>query len=592
MRILNLVDGAGRPACIATHVLERLKLPSLATELAQFNLEANLEPHTFGGTCLRKMEKELRKLLGKAVAAAEKEGGGVLLTGILPTLTIGDLGLSNMTPDPRYAVLNETITSMRGGTFHFRIKGPDELDITHENVMLESCNTSFQIHFQVAPDEFARFYNLAQAITAPVLAAAVNSPLLLGRRLWQETRVALFQQSLDARSSTHQARGHRPRVSFGDDWVKESVLEIFREDIARFRVVLAGEVEEDSLAVMARGEIPRLRALCLHNGTVYRWNRPCYGVYNGVPHLRIENRALPAGPTLLDEIANAAFFFGLMAGLTEDYGDISKVMEFDDAQSNFINAARVGLKANLTWMKGTQYSASALILTELLPLARVGLQGAGIDTVDIDKYLGVVEERVRHGQTGSQWMLDSLSGMGETGTPDQRLCALTKAIMARQETTKPVHEWELASVDEFDSWRESYRKVGQFMTTDLFTVRPEDVVDLAASLMDWRHLRHVPVEDNDGRLVGLVSHRSLLRLLGQGLKTEDASGVAVREIMKPNPITVTPETPTLQAIELMRKHKLGCLPVVEGDRLVGIITERDLIRIAAMLFEKHLRDSE
>ncbi len=197
-----LVDGAGRPACISTQGLERLKLPSLATELAQFNLEANLKPHTFGGSCLRKMEKELRKLLGKAVAAAEKEGGGVLLTGILPTLTLGDLGLDSMTPDPRYAALNQTITSMRGGTFHFRIRGPDQLDITHGNVMLESCNTSFQIHFQVAPDEFARFYNVAQAITAPVLAAAVNSPLLLGRRLWQETRVALFQLMLSSAKTT------------------------------------------------------------------------------------------------------------------------------------------------------------------------------------------------------------------------------------------------------------------------------------------------------------------------------------------------------------------------------------------------------
>ena len=241
-----LVDGAGRPARIAAEVLARLKHPSLAPELALFNLEANLQPRVFGGSCLREMEEELRELLGKASDAAGEEGGSILLTGILPTLTTADLGLDSMTPDPRYLALNRAITDLRGGRFHFRIKGLDELDATHENVMLESCNTSFQIHFQVAPDEFARFYNLAQAITAPVLAAAVNSPLLLGRRLWHETRVALFQQSLDARSPTHQARGQRARVSFGDHWVKESVLEIFREDIARFRVVLATELEEDS----------------------------------------------------------------------------------------------------------------------------------------------------------------------------------------------------------------------------------------------------------------------------------------------------------------------------------------------------------
>ncbi|MFM1873913.1 MAG: hypothetical protein RL398_3335, partial [Planctomycetota bacterium] len=117
--------------------------------------------------------------------------------------------------------------------------------------------------------------------------------------------------------------------------------------------------------------------------------------------------------------------------------------------------------------------------------------------------------------------------------------------------------------------------------------------DLAASLMDWRHIRHVPVEDNDGHLVGLVSHRTLLRLVGQGVRGSQRAPVAVKDIMRRDPITVTPSTPTLDAIELMRKHKVGCLPVVEeGMRLVGIITERDLIRVAAMLFEKHLRETQ
>jgi CBS domain-containing protein len=221
------------------------------------------------------------------------------------------------------------------------------------------------------------------------------------------------------------------------------------------------------------------------------------------------------------------------------------------------------------------------------------LTNAKLDAGDIDRYLGVIQERCRRGRTGARWVLDSLTAMGDKGTKDQRMSALVRGMVARQATGDPVHTWELADTGEFEGWKETYVQVGQFMTTDVFTVHPEDVVDLAASLMDWRHIRHVPVEDNDGHLVGLVSHRTLLRLVGQGVRGSQRAPVAVKDIMRRDPITVTPATPTLDAIELMRKHKVGCLPVVEeGMRLVGIITERDLIRVAAMLFEKHLRENQ
>ncbi|HZN41339.1 MAG TPA: CBS domain-containing protein, partial [Planctomycetota bacterium] len=403
---------------------------------------------------------------------------------------------------------------------------------------------------------------------------------------------ALFQQSVDARSAAHQSRGRRPRVNFGDGWVRDSVLEIFREDIARFRVVLATDIDENPVAVLDRGGVPVLTALRLHNGTVYRWNRACYGISAGKPHLRIEARAFPAGPSVVDEMANAAFFFGLMAAVSHEFDDVSRVMSFDDAKGNFVAAARLGLQANLTWFHGREHSAQQLIAEVLLPMARAGLENAKLDGGDIDRYLGIIAERCKRGRTGARWVLDSLAAMGEKGTKDQRMAAIVRATQVRQEVGEPVHTWELADTGEFEGWRESYIQVGQFMTTDLFTVHPEDVVDLAASLMDWRHIRHVPVEDNDGRLVGLVSHRTLLRLLGQGMRGTDHTPVAVKDIMRTNPITVTPNTPTLEAIDLMRRHRVGSLPVVEeSNRLVGIITERDLIRVAAMLFEKHLRET-
>ncbi len=587
-----LLDRSARTWCGADAMMQRLAHPQFTYELAQFNLECNLEPQVFGGDCLSAMERELHELLAKARETAREFGNQIVLCGILPTLRRSDLTLQSMVQNPRYLALNKAIAHLRGGEFQFRIKGVDEFEMTLDNVMLEAANTSFQVHFQVGPKEFAKLYNVAQAITAPVLSVSTNSPLLLGRRLWRETRVALFQQSVDARSAAHQLRGRRPRVNFGDGWVRDSVLEIFREDIARFRAVLATDIDEDPATVLTRGGVPNLTALRLHNGTVYRWNRACYGISDGKPHLRIEARAFPSGPSVLDEMANAAFFFGLMAAVSHEFDDVSKVMSFDDAKGNFVAAARLGLQANLTWFHGREFTAQQLILDELLPMARAGLTNAKLDTGDIDRYLGVIEERCRRGRTGARWALDSLAAMGEKGTKDQRMTALVRGMVARQASGQPVHTWELADTGEFDSWKENYVQVGQFMTTDVFTVHPEDVVDLAASLMDWRHIRHVPVEDNEGHLVGLVSHRTLLRLVGQGVRGVQKAPVAVKDIMRRDPITVTPATPTLDAIELMRKHKVGCLPVVEeGMRLVGIITERDLIRVAAMLFEKHLREN-
>src|SRR4029453_6537719 len=263
---------------------------------------------------------------------------------------------------PRYNELNLAVTKLRGDPFSIHIKGLDELNLTHDNVMMEACNTSFQVHFQVEPSEFVATYNVAQAITAPVLAAAVNSPLLMGHRLWQETRLALFQHSTDARSRPELLRSQRTRVAFGEQWLRHSVIELLHDQIARFRPIMITRPDEEPMHVLARGEIPLLSALRLHNGTVWPWNRACYGVENGRAHLRIENRALPAGPTVIDEVANAAFFIGLMLSLPSEYGDISKWMSFDDAKENFFSAARHGLNAQFNWIGGKKYSASALIL--------------------------------------------------------------------------------------------------------------------------------------------------------------------------------------------------------------------------------------
>jgi CBS domain-containing protein len=581
-----LVDENLRPAPVSVEVLQHAEDPRLTTEIARFNLEANLTPLGLSGNCFSQMESELDEVVTRARNSANHFGADVLLAGILPTLRKSDLTLDNLTPSPRYQQLNDSVIKLRGGPFSIHIKGIDEINLMHDNIMMESCNTSFQIHFQVNPKEFASLYNLAQAVTAPVLAAAVNSPLLFGHRLWQETRLALFQHSTDARSATQQNRSHPTRVSFGDQWLDRSVLELFQEQVARFRMIMINEPSENPLALLASGEIPQLTALRMHNGTIWPWNRACYGVANGVAHLRIENRALPSGPTILDEIANTAFFAGLMLSLPDEYGEVSKVMAFDNAKANFFAAARHGLNAQFNWVDEKTHAASTLILDHLLPLAYEGLKQANVNPADADTYLRVIEERVRSGQTGSQWMMKSLNALSDRPC-EVRNRFLAREMLARQKSGEPVHRWPVLEASESDDWSKGYQTVGQFMATDLFTVRPDDLVDLAASVMTWRHIRHVPVEDNEGRLVGLVSHRALLKLLSQGVLGNEAP-LTVREIMTPEPLTVSSTTPTLEALEIMRRNRVGCLPVLDDGRLVGIVTSYDFLDASARLFKDQL----
>lgn len=579
-------------APVATQVLSNTQDPRLTTELAQFNLEANLLPRVWGGGCLREMEAELNEVMAHVQEVAHKSSARAVLAGILPTIRKADLGLDRMTPMPRYFALNRAMAKMRGSDFHVLIRGVDELEMHHDNVMLEACNTSFQIHFQVEADEFADLYNAAQAITGPVLAAAVNSPLLLGKRLWHETRVALFQRSVDTRTSAHTARNVRPRVSFGERWVQKSVLEIFREDIARFRVMLATGHDEDSLAEVAAGRAPELSALKLHNGTVYRWNRACYGVSEGIPHLRIENRVLPAGPTTLDEMANAALFFGLMSSVIGEYGLLNECMDFDDAKYNFDKAAHHGLGARFRWIGGREISATDLLLEELIPLARQGLKASNIDSADIDRYCGVLEERVKMGRTGARWCIESLKAMGDEGAPDAKARTLVASMLEQQGEGEPVHKWRLAEFHKTKDERDNFLRVGQFMRPDPFTVHPEDLVDLAANLMDWERIRHIPVEDETGKLVGLLTHRALLRLVARRRPGDTTERVAVRDIMATDVVTVTPETLTRDVLDLMRQHRVSCVPVVSEGQLVGIITDQDLIAVSARLLDAYLRGED
>lgn len=590
-----LIDRATfEPVRGSLRMLEALNDPHFTTELGLFQLEMNADPQPFSGAGLSALERQLTSLFDRCHAVGDTLGIVPVLVGILPTIRKSDLGLDSMVPSPRYRTLNAATTAMRGEHYDFSIKGIDELQVKHDSVMVEACNSSFQAHLQVAPADFARMYNLSQALVAPVLACACNSPVLFGKRLWAETRIALFEQAVDTRKTGTHLRDASARVSFGNRWCEKGILEIYKEDVARFRSLVGTDLDEDALEVLERGQIPQLKALRLHNGTIYRWNRACYGYDPKRPHLRIEMRVMPSGPTIVDEIANVALWLGLMNEFGATVDDVRHHMEFEQARANLYAAARDGIGAHIAWLDGVEKPAQRLILDDLLPKAEAGLRRANIDEADIARYLSVIETRVRTMRTGARWMLGSLAGMKERGSPGEKLVALVAATVKHQRTGRPVAEWERARLDDVPSARTSYLKVGQYMTTDIFTVQPDDAVQLVADLMGWERIRHVPVEDRDGRLVGLVSYRSVLRFLnglhGGGKRAEgkDPALTPVSDIMRRDVFTVTPDTETLDAIRLMRRYRIGCLPVVQDGHLVAILTEEDFMGIASDLLEQQL----
>ncbi|MCG8308128.1 MAG: CBS domain-containing protein [Cytophagales bacterium] len=579
---LCLVDSTWRPAPIILDILPKIKNKQFTTELAKFNLEINLDPIEFRGDCLSVLESNLISKIGKAEEVLSEHDVKVLLTGILPTIRNKDLDISNMTPLDRYYALANSLSKLRGGKFEFHISGTDELITAHDTVMFESCNTSYQLHFQVSSNRFVDLYNWAQLISGPVLASSTNSPLLLGKRLWRETRIALFQQSIDIRQSKDHLRERSPRVSFGNRWIHDSIVDAFKEDIVRFETLLSNDEKTNSLKLLEEGKIPSLDALLVHNSTIYKWNRPCYGIYNGKPHFRIENRYLASGPTIPDQMANATFWYGLIAGMPREYRDIPTKFEFDDAKTNFIKAARDGLDNKFQWFGDKKYSAQDLIVSILLPIAREGLINAGIDINDIDRNLEIVEERVKSGNTGSQWMIESYNNIRKSGTRDQALVATTAAIYNRQQEMKPIHEWSLANIDEAGNFLNYYLHIDQIMTTDLVTVQEDDLIDLVANIMDWKQVKDIPVENTEGELVGLMTAGLLVNFLCKSSK-EKKQNSRIKDFMIKDPVSVSPETSISDALKTMIGTKTSCLTVVQDKKLVGIVTDRHFVKVSAKL---------
>ena len=564
-----LVNRDWRPDKNSHEILEQINDPHFTTELAKYNLEINLDPFELKGGCFDLMGKQLEELLNKANKVAKEHGSKVVLTGILPTISQNHLKLEYLANQPRYHALNRQLMKMRGSHFYLHLMGVDELSIRHDSVLYEACNTSFQMHLQVDPDDFVSSFNWAQAISGPVLAVSSNSPLLLGRELWSETRIALFRQSIDTRHISLALKDQLPRVSFGQDWAYGDVVDIYKENISQYKMLLANPIDENSMETLKKGGIPKLKALSLHSGTIYPWNRACYGVGNGKPHIRIENRYIPSGPSRIDEMANFAFWIGLMMGRPKKYDSMPHKMNFKDAKANFIKSARYGKEAVHSW-DGELYSAKRLILDEFLPMAYNGLESVGISKEEREKYLSIIEERINK-RNGAQWMVCNYRDLQKQNKTDQSLRLLTRAMYKNQKKDLPIHNWPRVTADK--NIKEQTLWVSHIMSTRLLTVKDTDLADLATSIMEWKNVHHMPVENDKGKLVGLLTSTHVTK----NSKASPNSKRLVLDIMTTNLITISPDTPISNAIALMKDKEIGCLPVIQDGELIGIITVKDVL---------------
>jgi hypothetical protein len=440
---LNLVDDAWQPAMANAEVLAAIADPAFQTELGRYNIELNVPPRPLPGASALELEGLLRSSMNHAEERARAAGAGIVMIGILPTLRPEHLNGEWMSANARYRALDEAVFSARREDLELNIAGVEKLRMYSPTIAPESACTSVQLHLQVAPNEFAANWNAAQVLAGPQLALGANSPFLFGKQLWAETRTELFLQATDTRSPELRNQGVRPPVFFGDRWVT-SIFDLFEENVRYFPALLPETTDEDPEAELAAGRAPRLQELRLHNGTVYRWNRPVYDVVDGRPHLRVENRVLPAGPTVVDVLANAAFYYGVVRMLATEDRPIWTKMSFDAARANFTEGARRGADAVFYWPGLGSVPWDELILRRLLPLAEEGLTLWGVSQAVRNRYLSIVEERCKRRVNGASWQVAAVRRFEERGMDRwQALAAMLKLYAQGMHANEPVHTWEL-----------------------------------------------------------------------------------------------------------------------------------------------------
>ncbi|KQX66837.1 glutamate-cysteine ligase family protein [Angustibacter sp. Root456] len=443
---LNLVDADFSPAMGNAAVLKSIADPAYQTELGQFNIELNVPPRPLPGDSALELEESLRASLNAAEAKANDVGAHIVMIGILPTIMPEHFHTEWMSANPRYAALNESIFAARGEDLLLDIASPtsaERVTAYADTIAPEAACTSVQLHLQVSPQDFAANWNAAQTLLGPQVALGANSPFLFGKQLWAETRTELFLQATDTRSVELKNQGVRPRVFFGERWIT-SIFDLFEENVRYFPALLPEVSDEDPVAVLDDGGAPRMQELRLHNGTVYRWNRPVYDIVEGRPHLRVENRVLPAGPTVVDVLANSAFYYGAMRVLSEEDRPVWTKMSFATAEANFTECARRGLPASVYWPGFGEIPVEELVLRHLLPMAHEGLSRWGVSQQVRDRYLGVIEARCKTGRNGAEWQVSTVRALEARGRT--RLDALREMLALyseRMHGNEPVHTWDV-----------------------------------------------------------------------------------------------------------------------------------------------------
>jgi len=439
---LNLTDDAGDPALVNAAALEAIADPAFQTELGQFNVEINVPPRLLEGEVFTQLEQAARRSLNDAEERARTVGAHMMIIGILPTVTAEHLRAEVFSANPRYALLNEQIFAARGEDLEISIDGIERLSTHADTIAPEAACTSVQLHQQVEPEAFASYWNAAQAIAGVQVAVAANSPFFCGKELWRETRIAVFEQSTDTRPEELKVQGVRPRVWFGERWIT-SIFDLFEENVRYFPSLLPVCEDEDPLETLERGDVPRLGELRLHNGTIYRWNRPIYDVVRDQPHLRVENRVLPAGPTVVDILANAAFYYGLLRVLAEEDRPLWSQMSFSAAEENFHAGAREGIDARVYWPGLGEVPVGELVVRRLLPLAHEGLARWGVATEDADRLLGIIERRCVSLRNGASWQSQVFHHLHENKGLDrpEALREMTRRYREHMHSNEPVHDW-------------------------------------------------------------------------------------------------------------------------------------------------------
>ncbi|UQS27426.1 glutamate-cysteine ligase family protein [Amycolatopsis thermalba] len=445
---LNLVDDELRPSMSNSAVLEALDSESFTTELSQHNIELNVPPRPLAGKSAIELEHDLIGYLGEADRNATAAGARLAVIGILPTLTPDHFDQKWITNNTRYTLLNDQIFAARGENMTLSMDGaplgghnPERLRTYSESILPEAACTSVQLHVQVAPEEFATHWNAAQCLAGVQVAIGANSPFLLGKALWHETRIPLFLQATDTRPEELRNQGVRPRVWFGERWIT-SIFDLFEENVRYFPGLLPETDSEDPLDALEAGQAPKLTELMLHNGTVWRWNRPVYDVVDGKPHLRVENRVLPAGPTVLDMMANAAFFYGAQRALAEAERPVWTQMSFQAAEENLYAGARNGFDAQLYWPGQGWVPPDELVLRVLLPLAVEGLRSADVSEAAIDRYLGVIEQRCLTRRNGAWWQRATVTEAEDRGADrDTALNTMLGRYLELGRGGEAVHTW-------------------------------------------------------------------------------------------------------------------------------------------------------